>query len=71
MTTDMTGTVTTPASSQSAGPNGVTNPPVMNTIKPEPLGMGPQTTNPITSPLLQPLGEPPEGQTLGSGYGCG
>ena len=35
MTTNMTGPITAPASFQSEGPSGVTNPPVMNTIGPQ------------------------------------
>ena len=67
MTTDMMGPITTPASSQSEGPGGVTNLPVANTTSPQPPGMEPHTTNPITSPFLHPLGEPSVGQTLGGG----
>ena len=65
MTTDMTGQVITPVSSQSEGPSGMTNPLAMNTISLQPPGMGPHTTNPVTSPLLHSLGEPSGGSNPG------
>ena len=56
MNINMTGPLTAPMSSQSEGLEGVTNPPVMNTVGPQTSNMGPSTTNPITSPILNPSG---------------
>ena len=65
MTTNMAGPITTLMGSQSEGLREVASPPAKNTVGQQSLVMGPSTTNPVSSPLLNHLGGSSEGASSG------